>query len=58
MASNFNGAFAKYVTGLATEVLAVESDWSDDELVTIPVPMPPLRLCYVPPAVQLFMRLR
>ena len=36
MASDFNGAFAQYVTVTASEVFAVECDWSDAELATIP----------------------
>ena len=36
MASDFNGAFAQYVTVPASEVFAVECDWSDAELATIP----------------------
>ena len=36
MASDFNGAFAQYVTVPAGEVFAVECDWSDAELATIP----------------------
>ena len=36
MGSDFNGAFAQYVTVAASEVFAVECDWSDAELGTIP----------------------
>ena len=36
MASDFNGAFAQYVTVPASEVFAVDCDWSDAELATIP----------------------
>ena len=36
MASDFDGAFAQYVKVLASEVFAVECDWSDAELATIP----------------------
>ena len=36
MASNFNRAFAQYVTVPASEVFVVECDWSDAELPTIP----------------------
>lgn len=36
MASDFNGAFAQYVTVPASEVFPVECDWSDAELATIP----------------------
>jgi len=36
MASDFNGAFAQYVKVPASEVFAVECDWSDAELATIP----------------------
>ena len=36
MASDFDGAFAQYVKVPATEVFAVDCDWSDAELATIP----------------------
>jgi len=36
MASDFDGAFAQYVKLPATEVFAVDCDWSDIELATIP----------------------
>lgn len=36
MASDFDGAFAQYVTVPASEVFAIESDWSNEELATIP----------------------
>ncbi|WP_027259972.1 alcohol dehydrogenase family protein [Leisingera aquimarina] len=36
MASDFNGAFAQYVKVPASEVFAVDCDWSDAELATIP----------------------
>ena len=36
MASDFNGAFAQYVTVPASEVFPVECGWSDAELATIP----------------------
>ncbi len=36
MASDFDGAFAEYVTVPATEVFPVECDWSDAELGAIP----------------------
>jgi NADPH:quinone reductase-like Zn-dependent oxidoreductase len=36
MASDFDGAFAEYVKVPAGEVFAVDSDWSDEELATIP----------------------
>ena len=36
MASDFDGAFAQYVKVPSSEVFAVESDWSDAELATIP----------------------
>ena len=36
MASDFDGAFAQYVKVPATEVFAVDTDWSDAELATIP----------------------
>lgn len=36
MGSDFNGAFAQYVTAPAREVFPVECDWSDAELATIP----------------------
>ena len=36
MGSDFDGAFAQYVTVAASEVFAVECDWSDAELGTIP----------------------
>lgn len=36
MASDFDGAFAQYVKVPASEVFAVDSDWSDEELGTIP----------------------
>ncbi|MDN3653840.1 alcohol dehydrogenase family protein [Thalassotalea ponticola] len=36
MASDFDGAFAQYVTVPASEVFAVRSDWTDAELATIP----------------------
>ena len=36
MASDFNGAFAQYVTVPASEVFPVDCDWSDAELATIP----------------------
>ena len=36
MASDFDGAFAQYVKVPAAEVFAVNCDWSDDELATIP----------------------
>jgi len=36
MASDFDGAFAQYVKVPASEVFAVECDWSDVELGTIP----------------------
>jgi len=36
MASDFDGAFAQFVRVPASEVFAVESDWSDAELATIP----------------------
>ena len=36
MASDFDGAFAQYVRVPASEVFAVDCDWSDVELATIP----------------------
>ncbi|MDU8928460.1 alcohol dehydrogenase family protein [Alisedimentitalea sp. MJ-SS2] len=36
MASDFDGAFAEYVKVPASEVFAVDCDWSDEELATIP----------------------
>jgi len=36
MASDFDGAFAQYVSVPASEVFAVDCDWSDIELATIP----------------------
>jgi NADPH:quinone reductase-like Zn-dependent oxidoreductase len=36
MASDFDGAFAQYVKVPASEVFAVDCDWSDTELATIP----------------------
>ena len=36
MGSDFDGAFAQYVTVAASEVFVVECDWSDAELGTIP----------------------
>lgn len=36
MASDFNGAFAQYVKVPASEVFAVDCDWSDAELASIP----------------------
>lgn len=36
MASDFNGAFAQYVKVPASEAFAVNCDWSDAELATIP----------------------
>lgn len=36
MASDFNGAFAQYVKVPVSEVFAVDCDWSDAELATIP----------------------
>ncbi len=36
MGSDFDGAFAQYVTVPASEVFPVECDWSDEELATIP----------------------
>jgi NADPH:quinone reductase-like Zn-dependent oxidoreductase len=36
MASDFDGAFAQYVTVPASEVFEIDSDWSDVELATIP----------------------
>ncbi|MFT5484846.1 MAG: NADPH:quinone reductase-like Zn-dependent oxidoreductase [Halieaceae bacterium] len=36
MASDFDGAFAQYVAVPASEVFAVESDWSDAELASLP----------------------
>jgi alcohol dehydrogenase len=36
MASNFDGAFAEYVKVPATEIFAVNCDWSDEELATVP----------------------
>jgi len=36
MASDFDGAFAQYVKVPATEVFAVDCDWTDAELATIP----------------------
>ena len=36
MASDFNGAFAQFVTVPQTEVFAVDCDWSNAELATIP----------------------
>ncbi|WP_226876737.1 alcohol dehydrogenase family protein [Microbulbifer hainanensis] len=36
MASDFDGAFAQYVTVPASEVFAVDCDWSNAELATIP----------------------
>ena len=36
MASDFDGAFAQYVKAPASEVFAVDCDWSDAELATIP----------------------
>jgi NADPH:quinone reductase-like Zn-dependent oxidoreductase len=36
MGSDFNGAFAEYVKVPASEAFAVECDWSDEELATIP----------------------
>ena len=36
MASDFDGAFAQYVKVPATEIFAVDCDWSDEGLATIP----------------------
>lgn len=36
MASDFDGAFAQYVTVPASEVFAVHCDWTDIELATVP----------------------
>jgi len=36
MASDFDGAFAQFVVVPATEVFAVDCDWTDEELATIP----------------------
>ncbi|MDC7219191.1 MAG: alcohol dehydrogenase family protein [Spirochaetales bacterium] len=36
MASDFDGAFAEYVKVPASEVFPIESDWTDEELGTIP----------------------
>ncbi len=36
MGSDFDGAFAQYVTVPASEVFEIDSDWSDVELATIP----------------------
>ena len=36
MASDFDGAFAEFVKVPAGEIFAVECDWSDEELATIP----------------------
>ncbi|MEM6497329.1 MAG: zinc-binding dehydrogenase, partial [Pseudomonadota bacterium] len=36
MASDFDGAFAEYVKVPASEVFAVNCDWTDEELATIP----------------------
>jgi NADPH:quinone reductase-like Zn-dependent oxidoreductase len=36
LGSDFDGAFAQYITVPAQEVFAVECDWSDAELATIP----------------------
>lgn len=36
MASDFDGAFAEYVKVPASEVFAIQCDWSDAELATIP----------------------
>jgi NADPH:quinone reductase-like Zn-dependent oxidoreductase len=36
MASDFDGAFAQYLRVPASEVFAIDSDWSDVELATIP----------------------
>ncbi|WP_225314455.1 alcohol dehydrogenase family protein [Marinobacter halotolerans] len=36
MASDFDGAFAQYVTVPASEVFEIDCDWSDVELATIP----------------------
>ncbi|MEO1733351.1 MAG: alcohol dehydrogenase family protein [Pseudomonadota bacterium] len=36
MASDFDGAFAEYVKVPASEVFAVDCDWTDEELATIP----------------------
>ena len=36
MASDFDGAFAQYVKVPASEIFAVNCDWSDQELATIP----------------------
>jgi NADPH:quinone reductase-like Zn-dependent oxidoreductase len=36
MASDFDGAFAEYVTVPASEVFAVDCDWTNEELATIP----------------------
>ena len=36
MASNFDGAFAEYVCVPAFEVFAIDCDWRDEELATIP----------------------
>lgn len=36
MASDFDGAFAQFVKVPASEVFAVDCDWSDEELATIP----------------------
>jgi NADPH:quinone reductase-like Zn-dependent oxidoreductase len=36
MASDFDGAFAQYVAVPGNEVFAVDCDWSDEELATIP----------------------
>ena len=37
MASDFDGAFAQYVKVPTTEIFAVDCDWSDAELATIPL---------------------
>ena len=49
MASDFDGAFAQFVTVPQTEVFAVDCDWTDAELATIPVPMPPRKRCFTAP---------
>ncbi|AXI49050.1 alcohol dehydrogenase [Sulfitobacter sp. SK012] len=36
MASDFDGAFAEYLVVPASEVFAVQCDWTDEELATIP----------------------
>jgi len=47
MASDFNGAFLQYLMVQASDLFAIDRDWSDAELTTIPCTTPPPRTCSI-----------